>query len=97
MNMITDPTLGWPAHELWGPRVTLCLHEGLPAPCLCGQPLASSCPATSTQARQGRARLGQDKLEEQCDLCDVPEPRQKLQIRILATRRKLPLNLIIVL
>lgn len=33
--MITDPTLGWSAHKLQGPRVTLCrpgLHQGLPTP-----------------------------------------------------------------
>lgn len=79
------------------------VHPGAsPFPGLRGEPLARSYPAAGNGKcvpRPIRESLlcSQAELERQCDLYDVPGLRQKLQIVILATKRKLPLNLIIIL
>lgn len=90
-------------HTTFGVSCGLCRpvsHQGLPCPWSHGgaldQVLYSNLEQEVCPHRESLL-CSQGELEGQYDLCDVPGLRQKLQIIILATRRKLPLNLIIIL
>lgn len=96
------PTLDLPpgSPERFGALCGLCRpdpHQGLAFPWSEWGALGQVLPSSWEQEVCPPAHLcSQAELEGHCDLCDVPGLRQKLQIVILAARRKLPLNLITV-